>query len=171
MDTNRKAPRPEIRISARLLTRILAAVLAAAIVIGLCISISCCRNIQQRYTTARNRTGEAVYQNLYMLLRKNDETTLAGADIEDAILPEMREYFFAARALNEAIGDAYGARYSVLTSDQVGAIEKAFSDYEAAFKGGKSITEAQNTMIAALQPVEKILLDRYDSNGLLLPAP
>jgi len=171
MDTNRKAMRPNIRISARMIVRIAAAVLAAVIVISLCISISACRNMQQRYTTARNRNGEAIYQNLYMLLRKNEETALAGADIEDSILPAMREYFLAARALNETMGDAYGARYSVLTPDQVNALESAFAGYDAAFKGGKSTTDAQNKMNAALQPIETILLERYDSDGLLLPMP
>ena len=169
MDTFKKAARPEIRISARTIAKIVAAVLAAAIVISLCISISCCRNIQQRYTAARNHTGEAIHQNLYMLLRKNDETSLAGANIEESILPAMHEYFLAARALNETMGDAYGANYSVLTADQVKNLEAAFDSYEAAFRSGKSTTDAQNAMNAALQPVEAILLDRYDSNGMLLP--
>ena len=171
MEAHKKATPRTARISARMIAWIAAAVFVAAIIISLCISISACRNIQQRYTAARNRTGEAIYQNLYMLLRKNDETSLAGADIEGSILPTMREYFISARSLNDAMTDAYGTRYSVLTRDQVTAIEKAFSNYDLAFKVGKSTTEAQNSLNAALQPIEKILLERYDSDGLLLPLP
>ena len=171
MEAHKKATPRNARISARMIAWIAAAVFIAALVISLCISISACRNIQQRYTAARNRTGESVYQNLYMLLRKNDETTLSGADIEDSVLPAMREYFISARALNETLTDAYGARYSVLTADQINALEKAFSTYDLAFNVGKSTADAQNALNAALQPIEEILLERYDADGRLLPLP
>ena len=150
--------------------RTIAIALVAALIIALCISISMYANMHQQNESVRNRFGEAVYQNLYMLLRKSDELTLAGADIQGSVLPAMREYYLSACVLDEALGDAYGIRYSVMSSDYVAGLGTSFSDYEAALRGGRSTDQTRDALIAVVRQIEPLLLNRYDERGRLLPS-
>ena len=169
-----EAPQEKVRIQPRFSKQKIlwlgVAAVALALIIALCISISLYRNMQERYTSARDSLGEAVYENLYMMLRRNEEISLAGADVQGTVLPAMREYFLAAQALNTSLQNTYGARYAVLSPDQTSALAKAFSDYDAAFKGGRPTDAAKSALASSMQQVQSLLDERFDEDGRLLPA-
>ena len=77
--------------------------LIVALIVALCISINMRANIQREYTQARNRTGEALYSNLYILRQTFDMTAVPNTDVENAILPQMRDYFMASVTLNNLL--------------------------------------------------------------------
>ena len=158
------------KVPTKTLVMAAAIAVAAAVLIGLCITASNYRYIQRRYTSARNQLGEAVYQNLFMMIHRGEELTLTGTDVQGAVLPAMEEYFAVGSALNESLREAFGARYAVLSVDQTAALRSAFEAYEAAFKGGLATDAAQADLLAALAQVEQTLNERYDEKGKLKPA-
>ena len=158
------------RISTRSLLTGAAILAAAGILIWLCISTSNYRNIQRRYTTARNQLGEAVYQNLFMMLHRGDELTLTGTDVQGTVLPAMKEYFSIASAMDALLQETYGSRYAVLTAEQTEALRSAYLEYDAAFKGGRDTDQAYASLTAALAQTEAALTERFDEKGRVKPA-
>lgn len=143
--------------------------LIVALIVALCISINMRANIQREYTQARNRTGEALYSNLYILRQTFDMTAVPNTDVENAILPQMRDYFMASVTLNNLLKQVYGPRYAVLTEADVNDMTSAFTAYEAAYRSNTPTDLAQSNMRQCMERVKELLNTRY-SQGVLKPA-
>ena len=144
------------------------AALVVILVVALCISISMRSNIQREYTLARNRAGEALYSNLYILRQTFDMTAVPNTDVKNAILPQMRDYFMASVTLNNLIRQTYGARYAVLSETDVNDLTNAFTAYEAAYRNNTATDLAQSDMSLCMDRVKDLLNTRY-SQGVLKP--
>lgn len=147
---------------------VLIAVLAVivALVAALCISIAMRANIQRQYVAARNRAGEALYSNLYILMQTFDMTSVPNADVRGVILPQMRDYYVAAITLNNLLGQTYGARYAVLSESDISSLTSAFTGYEAAYANNTSTDLAQSNMQQCMDRIRELLNTRY-SQGVL----
>ena len=143
--------------------------LIIVLIAALCISINMRSNIQRKYTAARNRTGEALYSNLYILMQTFDMTTVPNADIRNAILPQMRDYYVASITLNNLLAQTYGARYAVLTESDITSLTDAFTGYEAAYINNTSTDLARSNMQLCMDRVKELLNTRY-SQGVLKAA-
>ena len=137
-----------------------------ALIIALCISINMRSNIQKEYAAARNRAGEALYSNLYILMQTFDMTSVPNTDVENAILPQMRDYFIASVTLNNLITQTYGQRYTVLTEADISNLTSAFTAYETAYRNNTATDLAQSNMRACMERVKELLNTRY-SQGVL----
>lgn len=137
-----------------------------ALVIALCISIHMRRNIQQRYTAVSSQMGETLYYNLNMLKQTFDMTAVPTADVKNSVLPQMHEYFLASVTLNDLLKDCYGARYSVLTENDVNALRAAFEAYDQAFASDASTDLAQADMQRCIDGVREILQTRFSGMAL-----
>lgn len=137
------------------------------LLIILCITMVMRSHIQTEYTAARNAIGEELYTQLYMLRQTFNQATLPGQDLQNTVIPKMKEYYFAAQALNNAVYNAYGTRYNVLTQDTLSALDTAFDAYDAALKGGKTTEEAQSAMQSCMDTIQG-LLDKRFNDGVLL---
>ena len=156
-----------LRLSARKKAIVYIAVaVLIALIVALCISINMRSNIQGQYTAARNKAGEALYSNLYILMQTFDMTSVPNTDVENAILPQMRDYFIASVTLNNLITQTYGARYTVLTEGDVNDMTAAFTAYEAAYSNNTSTDLAWSNMRACMDRVKELLNTRY-SQGVL----
>ena len=142
------------------------AALLIALIVALCISINIRSNMQEEYTAARNKAGDALYSNLYILMQTFDMTGVPNTDVENAILPQMRDYFIASVTLNNLITQTYGARYTVLTEGDVNDLTAAFTAYEAAYRNNTPTDLAQSNMRACMERVRELLNTRY-SQGVL----
>ena len=145
---------------------VLAAVLFVVLIVALCISINMRSNIQRQYAQARNKAGEALYSNLYILMQTFDMTSVPNTDVQNAILPQMRDYFIASVTLNSLITQTYGPRYTVLNEEDVNNLTAAFTSYEAAYRNGTPTDLAQSNMRACMERVKELLNSRY-SQGVL----
>lgn len=141
-------------------------VLLIALFIGLCISINMRSNIQREYAAARNKAGEALYSNLYILMQTFDMTGVPNTDVQNVILPQMHDYFIASVTLNSLIAQTYGQRYQVLTDADISELTSAFSAYEAAYRNNAATDLAQSNMRACMERVKELLNTRY-SQGVL----
>ena len=131
-----------------------------------CISINMRSHIQSEYAAVRNGFGEALYSNLYMLMQTFDMASVPNADMQNAILPQMKEYYIASTALNDAIIKAYGEKYRVLSTDTITAIDKAFDAYSTAFLNGTATDLAKADMQACMDTIRSLLSSRF-SEGVL----
>lgn len=138
----------------------------ALLIILLCISISSRAHMQSEYTDARNEIGEALYTELYMLCQTFDQVAVPGAEVQDVIIPGMRDCYLSGQALNTALKNAFGNRYAVLSENDIAALDAAFEAYDAAFRSGKPTDDAQAAMQACIDNVRAILLARYPSGTL-----
>lgn len=142
------------------------AALILALLIALCISINMRSNIQAEYAKARNAAGEALYSNLYILMQTFDMTSVPNTDVQNVILPQMREYYIASATLNSLITETYGPRYTVLTETDISNLTAAFTAYEAAYRNNAPTDLAQSNMRACMERVKELLNTRY-SQGVL----
>ena len=142
------------------------AVLLVVLLAALCISINMRANIQRQYVDARNKAGEALYSNLYILMQTFDMTSVPNTDVKNAILPQMRDYYIASVTLNNLLGQTYGSRYAVLTEADINNLTSAFTGYEAAYRNNTSTDLAQSNMQLCMDRVRELLNTRY-SQGVL----
>ncbi len=137
-----------------------------ALLIALCISINMRSNIQREYTQARDAAGEALYSNLYILMQTFDMTSVPNTDVQNVILPQMREYYIASVTLNNLITQTYGPRYTVLTETDISNLTAAFTAYETAYRNSAPTDLAQSNMRACMDRIKELLNTRY-SQGVL----
>ena len=142
----------------------IAALVALVLIVLVCIFAASASSIRNEYAAARNGVGEELYRNLHLFASSFEGVALVGSDVEGTILPAMQDYFVAARALDAAITQAYGVRYTVLTGGVDTAIAAAFDAYDEAFRTGKSPDDATRSMGACVDAVKQILLTRFDND-------
>ena len=145
------------------------AVLLVAILIITCISINIRSNMQRDYANVRNQIGQSLYSDLYMLTQTFDMTAVPNADIKNAVLPQMKNYFIAATTLNEQLTNLYGQRYQVLTDGDVSTLRSAFNAYDAAFRSDAPTDLVQADMQLCMDRVKELLNSRYNE-GILRAA-
>ena len=143
-----------------------AAALLIVLVVALIVSNGMRANMQREYTSVRQQTGEALYSNLYILTQTFDMTTVPGADVQNAILPQMKQYFNASITLNSLLKQAYGAKYAVLSDSDINDVNAAFAVYDAAFANGTSTDLAQSDMQLCMGRIRELLSSRFGEGGL-----
>ena len=136
------------------------------LLIALCISIGMRANIQREYTSARDQTGAALYDNLFILMQTFDSTAVPNIDVRNAILPQMRNYYIASITLNNLLGQIYGTRYAVLNEADIESLTSAFTTYEAAYQNNTSTDLARADMQLCMNRIKELLNTRY-SQGVL----
>lgn len=141
--------------------------LVVLLVILLCISMGMRSNIQTQYASARAEIGEMAYTELYMLCQTFDQVNIPGVDVQDGLIPDMKEYYLAAQTLNDVLIQCFGEKYGVLTADGVASIDAAFEAYDAAFRAGKTTDEAQTAMQGCVDMVHAVLAERFNDGSLL----
>ena len=161
----------EIRDFSELGTRkkvivIVALAAIVALLIALCISIGIRANIQREYAAARDKTGAALYDNLFILMQTFDSTAVPNIDVRNAILPQMRNYYIASITLNNLLQQTYGARYAVLNEADIESLTNAFTAYEAAYQSNTSTDLARADMQLCMDRIKDLLNTRY-SQGVL----
>ena len=144
-------------------------ILLIVLVALLCISINMRSHIQNEYANVRNELGESLYSNMYMLMQTFDMSNVPNADMQNAILPQMKEYYIASTTLNEAIIKAYGEKYRVLSTENIAAIDNAFDAYETAFREGAATDLVKTNMQTCMDAIRSLLSSRF-SEGVLKAA-
>ena len=145
-----------------------ALILIVVLIASLCISITIRANIQHAYTSARDNTGSALYDNLFILMQTFDSTAVPNIDVRNAILPQMRNYYVASITLNSLLAQTYGTQYAVLSEADINNLTNAFTAYEAAYQNNVSTDLARADMQLCMDRVKDLLNSRY-SQGILQP--
>ena len=141
-------------------------ILIVVLVVLLCISNSMRSHMQSEYAGARDEIGEMAYTELYMLCQTFDQVTVPGVDIQDGLIPDMKEYYLAAQTLNNVLGDCFGEKYRVLTADNIAAVDAAFEAYDGAFRAGKATDDAQAAMQGCVDMIRNVLAERFNDGAL-----
>ena len=140
--------------------------LVLVLIVTLCISIGIRSNIQREYTAARNQAGQALYDNLFILMQSFDSTAVPNIDVRNAILPQMRDYYIASVTLNNLLTQTYGPQYAVLSEADINDMTSAFTGYESAYQNNTSTDLARSNMQQCMDRVKELLNSRY-SQGVL----
>lgn len=155
----------ELNRREKALLSICAALLVAILVIT-CLAINIRTNMQREYSNVRNQLGQALYSDLYMLTQTFDMTSVPNADIKNAVIPQMKNYFIASTAINEQLRTIYGARYQVLSDADVNTLRAAFNAYDAAFRSDAPTDLVQADMQLCMNRVKELLSGRFNE-GIL----
>lgn len=158
----------ELNRRERALLSVCIALLVAILAIT-CISINIRSNMQREYSEVRNQIGASLYSNLYMLTQTFDMTSVPNADIKNAVIPQMKNYFIASTTLNDQLTNLYGQRYQVLSDADVSTLRAAFNAYDAAFRSDAPTDLVQADMQLCMDRVKELLNSRY-SEGILRAA-
>lgn len=145
---------------------IIAGMMVALIVLT-CISINTRVNMQREYSAVRDRIGESLYSNLYMLTQTFDMTSVPNADIRNSVIPQMKNYFIASTTLNEALANCYGRHYQVLTDSDISSLRTTFNAYDAAFRSDAPTDLAQADMQSCMDRVRELLNTRFSEGRLM----
>ena len=122
--------------------------------------------MQRKYTAVRDRAGASLYSSLNLMTQTFDMVNVPTADVQNAILPQMKQLFYSAVSMNDLLTGAFSAKYQLLTADDVNSIESAFSAYDAAYRNDSSTDLAQSNMKACMTRVRELLSTRYVSGAL-----
>ncbi len=142
-------------------------IILAVLVIALCISVVMRSNIQSEYSQARNVIGDELYAELYMFTQTFDQVSVAGQDLQNDVIPTMEDYYLAAKTLNDALVNAFGSEFGVLSQAETTSIDDAFDAFYSAFKGGKSTDEAESAMASCIESILTVLDERYPDDVLV----
>lgn len=157
------------RVSHKTAAVAILAVMLAALLIWACISTSNASNMRKKYTASLSIVGEELYGAMYMMALEYEDASLAGAEVEDVIIPSMKEYYTRSLALNSALARAYGERYLVMDEALISQLDQAFGAYDDAFTTGQSTDGAAELMTSALSNVQTALAEHYDSDARIQP--
>ncbi len=146
--------------------RVAAAALCAiaALLTALCITIIMQSNIQKKYTETADRMEEQIYQNLINMTKLFAHIEDEKVDVQNKLIPALKEEYASAESLNEALTAGYGAERAVLDEEQLQAFETAFGEYTAAYKEGAATGLAQADMAACIADAQRMIDARYNPN-------
>lgn len=150
----------------RRILEIAALALIVALIVALCVSMNMRANMQRRYADVRDRMGASMYSNLNLMAQTFDMAGVPTADVQNAILPQMKELFYGAVSLNQMLSEAYSDKYALLSGSDIASIESAFSAYDEAYRTEGSTDLAQSDMQACVARVRELLSTRYVSGTL-----
>jgi hypothetical protein len=143
------------------------AVMLAMLLTWACISTSNAANMRKKYTSSLRSIGEELYGAMYMMALEYEDASLAGAEVEDVIIPSMKEYYTRSLALNDALTRAYGAGYLVMDESLTTQLDQAFAAYDDAFTTGQSTDGAAALMTSALADVQSALTEHYSDDAVI----
>lgn len=127
----------------------------------LCITIIMHLHIQNKYANAAEQMQEQIYQNLSSMTQLFAHVGDENVDVQNKLIPALKEQYASATSLNEALVSGYGSGYAVLTEEQTQAFDTAFAEYAAAYKEGSATGLAQADMEACIAQIQEMVDDRY----------
>ncbi len=144
------------------------------LVIVVCISSIMRTNMQRKYTAGRHEMQEQLYLHLREMTELFTHIDDPDVDVQHKLIPYMRSSYTAAVSLNTALRDGYGKRSALLSDDQVEALDAAFDEYSAAYRGGGPTGLAEADMrecMAGIQPIvdERFAEPTVDPNLMVVP--
>ena len=134
----------------------------AALLIALCITIIMQSNIQRKYAGTAEQMEEQIYQNLINMTKLFAHIEDENVDVQNKLIPALKEEYASAESLNEALIAGYGAERAVLDAEQLQAFETAFGEYAAAYKEGAATGLAQADMEACIADAQRMIDARYN---------
>ena len=141
---------------------IIACGVVALLLAVLCITIIMHSNIQNKYSNAAAQMEEQVYQNLSAMTQLFSHVNDENVDVQNKLIPALKEQYASAASLNAALVSGYGSRYAVLSEEQTQAFEAVFAEYAAAYKEGSATGLAQADMEACIAQIQEMVSDRYE---------
>lgn len=150
----------------------LCAIIALSLVLVIYLAVSTVQRnrLNQNYAEARNQLSSVVEQNINLFVRTCDSIALAGADVENDLLPHLHTYYYAMEQLDDALTYSFGPAYTLLSDGVRAQLTSALSAYDEAFRMGKSTDSAYASLTEGVNSLKVILNSRFSENGDLLPA-
>lgn len=133
----------------------------ALLILVLCIVIIMHSHIQNKYANAAEQMQEQAYQNLVSMSQLFSHVDDENVDVQNKLIPALKEQYASAASLNAALLSGYGKRYTVLSEELTQAFDAAFGEYAAAYKEGSATGLAQADMEACIAEIEKMIEKRY----------
>ncbi len=144
--------------------------LSLVLILSLAVSVVQRNHMRQDYAEARNQLSSVVEQNIQLFVRTYDSISLAGADVQNDLLPDLHTYYYGMEQVDDALTYSFGSAYTLLSDGTRQQIQSALSAYDEAFRMGKSTDSAFASLTDAVNSLKMILSTRFSSDGALLPA-
>lgn len=169
MDTRQKSTSGKRSANDRAQLQLLAIIaLSLVLIIYLCASTVQRVNLRKDYREARNQAATCVEDQISLFLRTYDSLSLAGADIENDLLPDLHTYFYAMKALDDSLTYSFGSAYTLLSDGLRSQINSALSAYDDAYRTGKSTDSAFASLTDCINSLNSVLSSRFTPSGEIL---
>lgn len=154
-------------------SKVLLAVIAA-LLIAVCISSIMRANMQKKYTSARQIMQEQLYTHLREMTELFSRVGDPDVDVQHKLIPMMNASYTAVASLNTALKEGYGSGSALLSDAQIAAIDAAFEEYFAAYRGGGPTGLAEADMRECMAGIRLIVDERFaeptvDPNLMVVP--
>ena len=126
--------------------------------------------LANNYAEARNQSASCIETQIAQFLRAYDSLSLAGADIENDLLPDLHTYFYAMKALDDSLTYSFGSAYTILSEGLRSQIDSALSAYDDAYRTGKSTDSAYESLTDCINSLNSLLNERFTASGEIRPA-
>jgi len=144
-----------------------AIVVIIALVIALILTASTAVRNSRNYAAARNAIGDKLYGCLSNMPTVYARASYPGADTQNDILPNLRDYYNGACYLDDSLRAGFGDSYGVLDTNLRAEIDTAFNAYNSAYARGQSTKDAEELMAQAMIDIDTTLRARYTNEGTI----
>ena len=145
---------------------------AAAVIVALLITIAV---LDSRLESAAQRSDQILLSitqelqsELVFALGTYNGIYSTGADVENSILPTVRQHLNTATAHNNILTNGFGSAYSVFTQDLYNRLEHFYSEYELARSANRSTDSAMEMLDSCMHDIETIVLTRFEADGRVI---
>ena len=125
-------------------------------------------NLSKNYREARDQAATCVEDQISLFLRTYDSLSLAGADIQNDLLPDLHTYFYTMKALDDSLTYSFGSAYTLLSDGLRSQINSALSAYDDAYRTGKSTDSAFASLTDCVYSLNSVLSTRFTASGEVL---
>ena len=125
-------------------------------------------NSERTMRIAREEMAAAIQSNVNSAIRIYDSVDKQSSEIPN-LLPIMKQHLYTAETVNRVMVSAFGTQYSVYGSIEYAAFDDAASEIDRLVSAGQSTERASEGLYAYMTDMEKMLMARFGSDGVLLP--
>lgn len=169
---NRRRPRNRVHVS-EYLRQHMRPLIIGSVVAGLAIAliaVSISRSsLSAHIDYSKESLTMTVESNIRQVIRNYDQMSVAGADIEGTIVPEMQLCLHTANTMNNLLIEVYGEGQAVLEKETFEQMQQSLNQLVHALERGQVIADAQAGMGAVIERVQFALAERYGSDDALMP--
>lgn len=142
-------------------------ILIAVIVITAVLTTACNFGNEARAQAdnARRSISSALMTSLNRCARIGLKMTYAGADIKNALLPDLKMCFFAVENMNQALKDGFGDAYMPVSEQLIHRIGNDIACLEDAYRSGDDARGAEESLALHVLELNSVLKSRFDGNG------
>ena len=157
---------PIMRFGWKRLVNIAVCAVCVILLIVCCAVGSSAASTRSAYNGVRKSIGQETYNSIYLFCQTFDQVNVPSIDVENYLIPQMKEYYTEAKIRSEILEESFGSSWRVLEPAMITNLDNAFSLYDTAFQNDQSTDEAKSAMTSCVSALRTLMDSRFSGGNL-----